>query len=658
MKRRFLILLFLLLCSAGAFAQLNKSYFFYKGREYIIAGRYRDAIECLNILLRSEPHEYEGYFLRGVAKFNLDDLSGAQIDFGKAIEEKPAYTQAYQYRAITRSRMGLYNEALEDFHMALEFRPDEASVFYSRGVTYFLNRDFEKSVSDFTSFIRLQPREPEGYLNRGTSLLYLRDTVGAEKDYDAAIRVNPYWSDSYMRRGLLKLMKSNFKESISDLSKSLSIDSTYALAYFYRAIARNNTSDLNGALSDFDSSIKYDSTNSVAYFNRAILRSQVGDYNNAIYDYTKVSESNPENVLVYYNRGSTYATLGQLEKAKKDYDRAISLYPDFANAYLLRSTVKAALGDIQGSKSDRNIAESKIKEYRSKMNDSLFSAYADTSQQFNRILSFDANFASQNKDFSSIKSDIRRDIKLLPLYRLTIASRDTTYGVANPCKYENRKLDRFIQSTNIEGLRLLNFPTDLQTEYIEYLDKKNNNPSSFGDIFSKSVTLSLQNQYSAALNYLNYIIGQGTEEPYAYMNRATVHAEMIDFISSLEGNYQSMKNLDPDPASRLKQASTKVQYDYSAVIADFQKAIELMPELPHLYYNLAGIFVATGDLPKAIEQYNKAIELFPYFAEAYYNRGIVQIMIGETTTGCMDISRAGEFGIDNAYSIIKKYCSK
>lgn len=656
MKRRSAIILVLCFLSLCSFAQLNKSYFFYKGREYIIAGRYREAIECLNILLRSEPHEYEGYFLRGVAKFNLDDLNGAQLDFTLAISEKPAYTQALQYRAITRSRLGQYNESLADFGAALSFRPDDAGIYYSRGVTFFLNQDFTNSVSDFTEFIRLQPREPEGYLNRGTSRLYLKDTVGAEEDYNHAIKVNPYWGDSYMRRGLLRLMKNQYKPSIEDLSKSILIDSTFAIAYFYRAIARNNVSDLKGALSDFNSSIKYDSTNSVAYFNRAILRSQIGDYNNAIVDYTKVALSNPENVLVYYNRGSTYATLGNLNAALHDYDMAISLYPDFANAYLLRSSVKAQMGDIHGSKSDRQIAEAKIKEYKSKMNDSMFSAYADTSKQFNRILSFDANFASKNKDFSNIRSDIRNEVKQLPLFRLTIASPDTTYGVVNPSKYENRKLERFIASSKIEGLRLLNWTTDLQVEYIEYLDDKNNQPSTKEELFKKSITQSLQSQYASALNYLNYIISQGVSEPYAYMNRATVQAEMIDFVASLEGSYQSMKNLDPDPAVRLHQSSRKVKYDYSGVIADLNKAIELMPELPHLYYNMGGILMKQGDYPGAILQYNKAIELFPYFAEAYYNRGIAQIIVGELTTGCMDISRAGELGIEEAYSVIKKYC--
>ena len=42
-----------------ASAQLNKPYFFYKGRELIGAGDYREAIERLNLLLRTENKEYE-----------------------------------------------------------------------------------------------------------------------------------------------------------------------------------------------------------------------------------------------------------------------------------------------------------------------------------------------------------------------------------------------------------------------------------------------------------------------------------------------------------------------------------------------------------------------------------------------------------------------
>ena len=106
-------------------AQLNKPYFFYKGRELILNGDYRTAIEMLNLLLRTETKEYEGYFLRGVAKYNLDDLLGAEADFSSTIAVNPVYTMAYQYRAMAGDDRILYAKLLPDL-------PDQGFLFPNR----------------------------------------------------------------------------------------------------------------------------------------------------------------------------------------------------------------------------------------------------------------------------------------------------------------------------------------------------------------------------------------------------------------------------------------------------------------------------------------------------------------------------------------------
>lgn len=139
------------------------------------------------------------------------------------------------------------------------------------------------------------------------------------------------------------------------------------------------------AIEDFSRAIALDSTNALTYFNRAILRTQIGDYNRALDDYNRVAFYSPNNVLVYYNRAALYAQLGDYEAAIRDYSRAIELYPDFANAYLGRSSLRYMTNDLEGSRSDKQTAERKIAEYRSKLNDSTFSIYADTSRRFQSI---------------------------------------------------------------------------------------------------------------------------------------------------------------------------------------------------------------------------------------------------------------------------------
>ena len=63
----------------------------------------------------------------------------------------------------------------------------------------------------------------------------------------------------------------------------------------------------------------------------------------------------------------------------------------------------------------------------------------------------------------------------------------------------------------------------------------------------------------------------------------------------------------------------------------------------------------SGKLPEAYDDYTRAIELEPNLGEAYYNRGLVQIFMKDTRKGCMDLSKAGELGISQAYDLLREF---
>jgi hypothetical protein len=44
--------------------------------------------------------------------------------------------------------------------------------------------------------------------------------------------------------------------------------------------------------------------------------------------------------------------------------------------------------------------------------------------------------------------------------------------------------------------------------------------------------------------------------------------------------------------------------------------------------------------------------------EAYFNRGLVLIYLKDKEKGCIDMSRAGELGIGDAYNVISRYCEE
>ena len=454
------------------------------------------------------------------------------------------------------------------------------------------------------------------------------------------------------------MQQKRFKEAEDDLNIAISHDSTYVLSFFNRALVYSDTKRPMLALSDFDHVIELDSTNSLTYFNRAIVRSQIGDYNRALEDYDRVALYSPNNVLVYYNRAGLYTQTGEVEKAIADYSHAIKLYPDFANAYLNRSTLRYALRDAKGGKRDHDIAQRKIAEYKSRLSDSTYSIYADTTQHFDKLLSFDSKLSGSTFGRITGQGNVREEMRLLPLFKFTLMQPDSTVEMK---RYNPRRLEDFFKRIDNRYLALSwrdsSLPADslvvLDKEYTQRIDVQD---PSWIHLFERGISQSLIKQYTNSMNTYTSAIELNPSNPFLYLNRSTTRAEMIDFISSIDNSYQRI-TIDSDPANRLHNNSKRT-YSYDEAIADLNKVLKLYPDFAHAYYNRANLSALSGDLPAAFEDYTKAIELNPHFAEAYYNRGIVQIFMKDTRKGCLDISKAGELGIVEAYEVLKRYAQQ
>lgn len=648
--RKFLLILTLLL---GLFvneshAQLNKQFFYYVGREYLIDNRYREAIETLNVLLRFDPKAYEAYFLRGVAKYNLDDLLGAEEDFTQTLELNPVYTTAYQYRAITRATMGNYDDALGDFAEAIDLRPDIAGSYYSRGVTYLQSQQFEKAIADFDMYIRFERLVADAYINRGTAYLYLQDTLKAHENFDQAVRTNREYPVSYAARGSLMMSEKRYDEALADFNMAIKYDSTYIIPYFNRALTYNNLNRPMEAMADFDRVIQLDPNSAIAYFNRAILRTNIGDYNRALDDYNKVTEYLTGNVLVYYNRAGLYSILGDYESSLADYNRAIELYPDFANAYINRAGIKTLLRDERGARADRQTAERKIAEYRSKLTDSTFSIYADTSRKFNALLAFDTKFSGSSFERTSDETD---NITMRPMYRFTIRKEPQPQNL-DPARYRPEQAEQFLAEMAEFGVQLTTESTDIAADSLIVLDRSLSEQFDWQTLFKRGITQTLIRQYTGSVNMYTAAIEENPTNPFLYFNRATTQAEMIEFITSIDNSYQRVA-IESDPVARLQNTSRS--YNYDEAIADLNKAAKLYPDWAHIYYNRAYLHALSGDFPTAYEDYTRAIEINPQFAEAYFNRGLVQIYMKDTRKGCLDMSKAGELGLTDAYTVLRRY---
>lgn len=662
---KFLAMLAILLCASlhELHAQYDKDMFMMRGRHALSEGKYAQAIENFNVLSQLDTADYWTFFFRGIAKYNLGDLRGAKTDFDRSVRLNPIFTNGYHYRGITESRFGNYESALADLQQAIDLRPGYVGLYFSRGVTYFLAQQFDKAIKDFDRYIRKEPKDPSAYLNRGASYLFLGDTLKAVNDYNKAIKLDRFDPEGYIRRGRLYASQKMHDLAIEDMNKAIELDTSNTFAYFNRAIMYYEQEKYQDAMNDLNRVLEDEPGNALTLYNRGLISAQLGAYDDALNDMDRVLNINPENVLAYFNRASIFIEMGMYENALEDYDRAIGLYPDFAKAYMNRSYVKNLLGRYKDAKRDYDTAQKKVAEYRAK-NVSDAGSFADTTRKYSSLLSLDAEFAK--KDFNDELLQHRDiDIRLRSFYKFVLTGEKDNVSYALNRGYENPLIGRFENELPV-GTAVRNVDVTLPEKELQKVEAAAwEGDATPEKLFLRALYDNDGKQFNSALNYYGQAIDAASENAsgfdalypaFYHMNRGVLRAEMIEFISSIENNVQVL-SMDDSGNTRARVRDQVVrQYDYTDAIDDMKRAAEIVPDLPYVYYNLGNLYCLSSEHINSIENYTKAIDLYPYMGDAYFNRGLVLIYLKDKEKGCIDLSRAGELGVQDAYGVIKKYC--
>ena len=647
----------LIIYSSYAFSQYDRYYYFSRGRDHMISSRYTSAVADFSILIQADSSLHEGYFFRGIAKYNLGDYIGALQDFNKSLDRNPVYTQGYHYRAITFSQLNRFDDAVKDYEIALSIRPDHTGIYFSRGISYIMAQKFDEAIADLNLYIRKEPNSSDAYINRGTAYLMKHDTISALQDYNKAIYYNAFDPNAFVRRARIYASQDNNSRALDDLDQSIKLDSTSSFTYFNRALVRHNVNDVYGALSDLSKVLELDPDNALGYYNRALIRSQIGDYNNALEDYRHVIEINPENVLVYYNRAAVQIDLNNYGAAIQDYSRAIELYPDFATAYINRSYAKNRMGQYESARRDYDIAQQKIAQFRREASDSTFSMFADTSKTFSKLLALDADFTK--KTFENRLENRRIELLIKPQFKFAEGAEKPNIPLDK--QYFFPPINRFLGGLGLEKVFLSAQNIDISDSISSKMDftadiliERDDKKEIALGYFIKGIKQTQMKQYSVALDYYSKAIELDPSNIYYYLNRSATRSEMIEFISNMESSIPRL-NLNNNIQSSKNSTSQKV-YNYNEALQDLDKLESLNNTFAYQHYNRGNLMCLSDKMPEAIESYTKAIKQYPHFAEAYFNRGLILIYLHDTEKGCLDVSKSGELGISNAYMVIKRYC--
>ncbi len=622
-----------------ASGQLNINHYMRVGQTRISIGNYVGAIEYFNIVIKFKPYMPEPYFFRGVAKHRLEDFHGAILDYDKAIDIKPFYPDAYSNRGMAYHELNDFDNAIRDYDKALELDPKNEGIYINRGIAKVSKKDVEGALEDYGKALEINPSSTIALMNRSNAKIIKGDTRGAIQDLNQVITIRPHYAGAYLNRGIARFELNDYASALRDYDQCIRLEPGNALAYNNRGIVKHKLEDYSGAIMDYDMAIKLDPGMANAYFNRAMAREILRrpGYES---DYQIAGDLNPR-----YDISRLAVNSGQTAPQKPPSQKQTSGKTPAAKG-------NTSPGD-QGKVDQESQNREKEREEEIRRRRRLNLIISDTRDLPGQEAAGPDDPRVQNRSIT---------IDLQPLFVISAFEKNSVNY--ERLQYYNPDIDLVNNENNYNPLlTFTNKPEDgyqnLHQNLTLFFNEKIRVSENSHNYLNRGIFHCLTGNYNQAIADLNQAIKLDSTNVLAYISRGNCRYKMTEQFEKLTDFPAQMAVRSESGNNRQTAEASKVLVvtDYDLVLEDFDKAISLRPGFFFAYYNRAFIHLKQKNYKAAMEDLDKAIGLEPEFAEAYYNRGLTRIFLDDTGGGALDLSKAGELGLVEAYSIIKRYCN-
>ncbi len=646
-KRLACLLLFCLFTFLPLKAQFNTNRLLTIGRSALYYEDYVLSIQYFNQVINARPYLYEPWFYRGIAKYYLDDYVGAESDCSEAIRRNPYVTGIYELRGLCRIQQKNYAAAIEDYNAALRYDPEGQSLWHNRALCRIQQKDYDAALADLDTMAVRWSKNARVFSMQAEAYLLKTDTAKAITSLDKSLELDAYDGNTWAQRAVISLARSQWKEGEGYLDKAIHLLPKNASLYINRALARFNQSNLRGAMADYDTALDFEPNNFLGHYNRGLLRAQVGDDNRAITDFDFVLRLEPDNLMALYNRALLLEQTGNPRAAIRDYSKVIEQYPNFWTGLHQRAQCYRKLGMTKQAELDEfRILKAQIDKRYGKQprlsKKQMRKRSDDDIEKYNQLAVADEQEMEHEyqSDYRGRVQNRRVGMDYMPMYMLT-----TERQVSAVKQYV--AYDRQVDSIN----HIL--PADCQLHivcsqatlgeaatqrYFVRLDSLSAGIARTRTIrqvqpllLRRAIAYSVIQNYESAIDDLSTYLQTDSTSSIAYWQRAVCQSRMNKFNAS---------------------QGTDVKMKTANVLSDLTDAIRY-GENSYLYYNRGNVYAERHDYLHAIEDYNRSIELDPNLAEAWYNRGLTHMAVNRQEEAISDLSKAGELGLYAAYSIIK-----
>lgn len=665
--------------AASGHAQVNTDQVMRIGQNALYFEDYMLSIQYFNQAIAAKPYLAQPYFMRAIAKLNLEDYAGAEADASKALELNPYLSDAWEVRGVARQNMGRTRLAIDDYDEALKLLPRNRHLLFNKAMAMNDVGNLDGARAVYEELIKYYPGHDNAYLGRARVALQQADTVAALADINKALEINDNALNAYIMRADIALSgKADYESALADIDRAIKLQPRAAGLYINRAFVRYRLDSYSGAMADYDYALTLEPLNQVALFNRGMLLAEVNANDLALEDFNRVLALDPDDDRALYNRAVIQRAKGNYDAAIADITRVAEHYPDFPGALYLRGSIYRDKGNLVRAEADFKRADALSRSLTPEVA-AKYDAIAGTNTPESDRQDDIGTADTQSNEQTDRGKTARRFASLLTVDNTT-DFREEYNNTAIRGRVQDRNVA--VETSPMMQLSYYTSPTELRrnTYYIREVDDLNATRTLRFVLLVTADVPTIDEATAArhfqSIDYYNSYLSTHPGRPVDFIGRALDFLTVRDYVSAERdadraiasapdlalaylvraqaryGRYQLDKN-NSHGLDALQRRSITAQA-LGGILADYDRALELSPNMAVGHFNRGNILLEMEDAAAAAAAYTRAIELKPDFGEAYYNRGYIALSSGRQNEGVADLSKAGELGIVPAYNLIKR----
>lgn len=540
-----------------------------------------------------DPASAQGYYVRGVSRFNKGDFSAALEDFNRAVEMDPKNAQYRFYRGAVYANTNKHDLAIKEYDGIIEIAPAFSAAYCDKGFVYYQMGDYDKAMEWTNKAIELSENNNASashYLRRG-----MIHKAMAEADFDKAAELNPAMKQAveYTRgqKGNVyedkrKMQKENaIKEAVNAAKADLrQIEVAIEMWARDNKAKRGDKCTLNNLVPTYIKKMPVCPVEGAEYNGPACRKGEfiVGEPVNCWVPDTSKSGglsfiwlndlpgSEPKTSAEYYNRGFYYLRENNHDAALSDFSKAIEMDPKYVRAYFFRAKAYDQKGE----------SEMAVKEYDkiTKMDPKFARAYLMKGHYYRNL-----------GDYSKALEEYEKTARLDPL------EGDALRHIGHMCMIRGeynkgiKKLNEWIKTNSSDALAYL---------FLGYSYYSEGDPEKGMQNFKKAGEIDPRYRRAAA----------DIERSYVTIKEYT----------------EKIKNDAKNPRLYYERGlAYRGAGDINNALKDFNRVIQMDPNDTMACFNRASIYIAKGEYDRAIQDYSKVIMSDPSFALVYLRRGSV-----------------------------------